>query len=238
MRVINPLLLFTTLVASITLLGVMWQRRLSRRLLLFFVLLVFYVVRSAVLLVAVRLFNPATYANVSELMSLLDIVLQLVLAYSLIHFLTRLRRNAKPAGSRLLGSAVFLFSAALLCAALLTMGVVAALPVYSPVPLDRAIVFTGFVFLLLLLFVRRRGGNTPESRLLIGFSIASAANIIAQYGRTLSAAQNDPTLFLLWAYANAVVWIGVLVFWIIRLRPTSPATLPTRASAQPSAQLT
>ncbi len=221
MRVINGLLLFTTLVASVSLLATLQRRSLIGRLPFFFALLVFYILRSAVLLVALKLFNQAIYLQIADLTSLLDLLLQLALAYSLVRIFTQQRPRAQPAGSRLFGSALFLFSAALLGAALLTLGVVATLPVYSPVPLDRAIVLSGFVFLLLL-FVRHTPAHTPARRVLIGFAVVSVANILAQYGRTISAAHRDPRLFLVCAYANSIVWIAVLVFWIIRLHPAPP----------------
>lgn len=219
MHFINSLLLSVTFIASVTLLVMMQRRNLIGRLYLFFVLLVFYVLRSAVLIIGMKVFDRATYIQVASVMSLVDLGLQLALAYSLIRSLTRLGVSVRgSATSRLRDSALFLFAIALLVAGGLTLGLVSAVPVYSPVPLDRGIIFCGFVFLLLL-FVRNRNANAPESRLLIGFCIVGAANILAQYGRSMAAAQHNPQLFLACAYANIAVWICVLVFWILRLQP-------------------
>lgn len=219
MHFINVLLLSVTFFASVTLLVMMQQRKLSKRLLLFFVLLLFYVLRSAVLIVGMKVFDRATYVQVASFMSLVDLGLQLALAYSLIRSLTELRLNTHaPAPLALRDSALFLFAVALIVAGGLTLGLVFAAPVYSPVPLDRGIIFSGFVFLLLL-FIRNRNANVPEARLLVGFCIVGAANILAQYGRSMAASQHNPRLFLAWAYGNIAVWICVLVFWILRLQP-------------------
>jgi hypothetical protein len=219
MHFTNELLLSVTFLASILLLATMQRRRLIRRLFLFFALLVFYVLRSAVLIFGVKVFDRAAYIQVASLMSLVDLGLQLALAYALIRSFTGPRPTVRgPATPRLQDSALFLFAVALLVAGGLTLGLVSALPIYSPVPVDRGVVFCGLVFLLLL-FVRYRRANVPEARLLIGFCIVSAANILAQFGKTIAAAQNDPRVFLAWAYGNIAVWICVLVFWIFRLQP-------------------
>lgn len=220
MRFTNDLLLAITFLASVSLLVLMRQRRLIRRLFLFFVLLVFYVLRSAVLIIGVKVFDQATYVQLASLMSLVDLGLQLALAYALTRSLTRLRLTARsPATPRLRDSALFLFAVALLVAGALTLALVTAIPIYSPVPLDRGVVFSGLVFLLLL-FVRNRNANVPEARVLIGFCVVGAANILAQFGRTIAAAQHNPEVFLAWAYGNIAVWICVLVFWILRLQPS------------------
>jgi hypothetical protein len=232
MHFINGLLLSVTFIASMLLLAMMRQRSLIRRLFLFFVLLVFYVLRSAILIMGVKVFDRATYVQVASVMSLVDLGLQLALAYSLIRSLTRLRLGSRgPATPGLRNSAVFLFAVDLLVAGALTLALVAAVPIYSPVPLDRGVVFSGLVFLLLL-FVRNRNANVPEARLLIGFCVVGAANILAQFGRTIAAAQHNPELFLAWAYGNIAVWICVLVFWILRLQPSQ-----TKRSDRKTAQL-
>ena len=217
MRFTNGLLLSITFIASMTLLAMMQRRRLIRRLSLFFVLLLFYIFRSALLIVAVRIFARPAYIQLASILSLLDLGLQLALAYSLTRSLTQLRLS--PQGSatpRLRDSPLFLFAVALLVAGGLTLVLVSAFPIDSPVPLDRGIIFTALVFLLLF-FVRNRNANAPEARLLIGFCVVGAANILAQYGRTVAAVQHEPRLFLAWAYGNIAVWVCVLVFWILRL---------------------
>ena len=220
MHFINSLLLSVTFIASITLLAMMQRRRLMRRLFLFFVLLLFYVLRSALLIIGMKVFDRAAYIQIASFMSLVDLGLQLALAYAITRSLTRLRLSARGATTvTLRDSALFLFAVALLVAGGLTLALVSALPIYSPVPLDRGILFSGLVFLLLL-FVRNRNANVPEARLLIGFCIVSAASILAQFGRTIAAAQHNPELFLAWAYGNIAVWICVLVFWILRLQPS------------------
>ena len=226
MRFINGLLLSVTFLASMSLLAVLQRRGLIKRLPLFVVLLVFYILRSAVLIIGAKFFDRATYIQVASLMSLLDLGLQLALAYSLTRSLVQLRLNAEgPTTFRLRDSSFFLFAAAVLVAGGLTLALVSALPIYSPVPLDRGIVFSALVFLLLL-FVRNRNANAPEDHLLIGFCVVSAVNILAQYGRTMAAVQHDPRLFLAWAYGDITVWVCVLLFWILRLQ--SMTRLPAR----------
>ncbi|HEV2577440.1 MAG TPA: hypothetical protein VGU25_09540 [Acidobacteriaceae bacterium] len=224
MRLANVLLLFVTFIASVALLAVMQRRHLIRRLSLFAALLLLYILRAAILQVGMKVFDPASYFQVASLMSLFDLALQLAIAYSLTRRFIQ-SRVTRHAGRRLRDSALFLFAAALLIAGGLTMLLVSVLPDLSPAPLDRGAVFTGFVFLFLLV-LPKRSDNTAERRLLLGFWIVSVASILSQSGRTLAASQHDARLFLVWAYANSLVWVGVLVFWILRLRDTSPATRP------------
>jgi hypothetical protein len=222
MRLANVLLLFVTFIATVTLLAIMQRRRLLRRLSLFVALLLLYILRAVILLAGAKLFDPGQYFQIASLMSLVDLALQLALAYFLTRRLIRSRISGRHLSDRRLrDSALFLFAVALLIAGGVTMLLVSALPGYSPVPLDRGVVFSGLVFLFLLV-VPERSESTAEARLLWGFCVISGANILSQCGRTLAAAQHDPRLFLISAYGNTVVWVGVLVFWILRFQ-TSPA---------------
>jgi len=224
MRLANIALLSFTFIASVTLLAIVQQRKLLRRLSLFVALITLYILRAAVLFVGLRLFDRSTYLQVESVSSLFDLVLQLALAYSLARKFTQSRLNTQHfAGSKLLSSALFLFASCLLVSGILTLLLVSVFPSYAPVPLDRGVVFSGLVFLLLVVFVRQRSEGTAEGRIFLGFCIASMANILSQCGRTLAATRHDPRTFLIWAYANSIVWIGVLVFWILRLQVDSSA---------------
>lgn len=231
MRFANIFLLIVTFIASVTLLTLMQRRKLMRRLYLFVALMLLYIVRAAVLLIGVKLFNPTAYFQVASVLSLFDLVFQLTLAFWLARRLTQPQFGVRAVtGRRIRNSAGILFVAGLLIAAALTTLLVFLLPSYSPVPLDRGIVFTGLVFLFLLVALER-SENTVEGRLLLGFCIVSAANILSQCGRMLAAAQHNPRLFLICAYANTLVWVGVLLFWILRLQTTSPAPRPVTGGA-------
>jgi hypothetical protein len=166
-----------------------------------------------------RLLDRALYVELASVMSLADLALQLAVAWSLIHSFTQARpgRRGRQA-ARFWNSALILFAVGLVVAGALTVVLVSALPIHSPVPLDRGILFSGLMFLLLA-FVPGRTANAPENRLLVGFCAVSTANILAQYGRMFAAAQHDARLFLGWTYANIAVWVCVLVFWILRLQP-------------------
>jgi len=235
MQFINGLLMSVTFFASVTLLVILQQRKLVGRLLLFFVLLVFYVLRSAVLLFGMRAFDRAAYLEIEFFTSLVDLGLQLALAYFLIRSLTRLQHRGPV---RLQNSAWFLFGATLLVAGALTAALGFILPVYSPVPVDREVVLSGLVFLLLV-FVRNRDKSSPEAAVLTGFWVVSAVNILAQFGRTIAASHRDPRLFISWAYANSAMWVCVLVFWILRLAsigkvPDFSGLAASRAESEPN----
>lgn len=226
MRLANILLLLVTLIATGALLAALHRRRLIRRLSLFIALMLFYIARAGILIAGMRLFSLPVNLQLESALSLLDLALQLALAYWLIRRLTQSPLTGRRfTGRRLRDFAWLRFAAALVIAGSLTVLLVAMLPDYSPVPLDRGIAFSGLVFLFLLVFPKRRE-NIVEGRLLLGFCIVSVANILSQCGRTLAAAEHDPRLFLIWAYANTAVWIGVLVFWIVRLQVSSSSGLP------------
>jgi hypothetical protein len=223
MHFTNDVLFWVTLLASLSLLATLQQRRLVKRLAVFFVLLVFYVLRSAALMIGVKALDRAAYVELASAMSLVDLGLQLTLAYSLVRSLTRLRLSTGVSTARSFrDSAPILFAIAILGAGALTVAMVSAVPVHSAVPLDRTIVFSGFVFLLLLLLGDSKA-NSPEGRVLVGFCIVGAANILAQYGRTAAAAEHNARLFLACAYGDVAVWTGALVFWILRLQSTGGA---------------
>ncbi len=126
------------------------------------------------------------------------------------------------------------------------------LPAYSPAPADRGILFTGFLFLTLraiTLIPRQRtpirsaaqpsppplpgsissaappshSSRNPAQAILSGLALYGLAAILSQAGRSLVASHHQAQAFALWSYTNALVWLAVLLFWIIRFAPAAAA---------------
>lgn len=187
-------------------------------------LLFFYIVRSNLLFLLFHHISRTTYATFYSDLSLLDTILQIALAVEL--SLTILRSGSKSPLPRSL-----LISLLLLLAAVFTGVLAAVLPAHSPVPADRGILFTGFLFLLLFawsLFVKL----TPWRRsVLIGLAVIGGSGILSQSAKALAALHHDAHLFSLWSYGSAGAYLIVLLFWVSCCRPgTTKPTLSIQSA--------
>jgi hypothetical protein len=222
-------LLAIGLALQIRLLFLLFSRRMPSQVILFPVLLFFYVLRSSLLFGLFHHISRTAYATVYSGLSLLDILLQIAVAIEL--SLTILRSGSKSLLSRSLPiPLIFLLAAAF------ALALAAVLPSHSPVPADRGVLFTGFLFLLLLAWsfsVRL----TPWRRsVLIGLAAIGGSGILSQSAKAIAASHHNAHLFSLWSYGNAGAYLTVLLFWVFCCKPvtTTPA-LSVQSAGSPKA---
>lgn len=208
MAIAQITLLVISLALEIWLLFLLFRRRMTSQVVLLSTLLFFYIVRSSLLFWLPHHISRTAAATLDSWSSLLDIMLQIALAVEL--SLAILRSGSKSLLPR--GLLIPLF---FLLAAAFTGALAAVLPAHSPFPADRGTLFTGFLFLLLLVwsfFVRL----TPWRRsVLIGLAAIGASGILSQSARAIAALHHNAHPFSLWAYGNAEVYLIVLLFWVL-----------------------
>ena len=208
-----------------TLLLLLVSRGLASDLPWFAGLLAFYILRSAALYFLFGHVASAVYGGLYLGLSLADIVLQLAVMLELAPAILPRLSALGRAG---------LLSALVLAAAALAFAVTLPLPSHSPAPPDRAILFTGFLVLLLLLASRLSAANRIQERILGGLAVTDGAAAVAQLGRTIAAAHRSRQAFTAWSLSAAAVYLAVILFWIFALVPrradgASPGALAARS---------
>ena len=104
-------------------------------------------------------------------------------------------------------------------------------PSHSPVPADRAIIFTGFLFLLLFGWSFSVRLAPWRRSVLIGLAAIGGSGIFPRSPqKLLRQLTTTPHLFSLWSYGNAGAYLIVLFFWVLRCQPvTTTATRPVQS---------
>jgi hypothetical protein len=224
---LNQTLFALAILLQIALIILLLRRRLASHLRIFTALLIFYCLRSAVLVALAHLItlphHPSftAYAALATVLSLADLLLQCALAVALARTVLASEPGPHPARLLLLALALFLL------AALLTAGLVMVLPARSPAPADRGVLFPALLFLELFAWSTWRPSTwRPADRLthaiLVGLAAFGAASVLSQAGKCLSAAHRDRPTFAASTYLSTSAYLAVLVFWILRCRAGQP----------------
>ncbi len=211
-------LLVIGLALQIWLLFLLFSRRMASQVVLFSPLLFFYPVRSTLLFGLSHHISRTAFETLYSWLSLLDIMLQIAVAVELSLAILR-------SGSKSLLPRGLLIPLLFLVAAAFTTAVTAVLPAQSPVPADRGVLFTGFLFLLLLAWSLSVRLTLWRRSVLIGFAAIGGSGILSQSAKTIAALHHNAHLFSFWSYENAGVYLIVLLFWVLCCRPF--ATTPT-----------
>ena len=224
MAIAQTVLLVIALVLQVWLLFLLFRGRLASQVVLLSALLCFYIVRSSLLFGLSHYISRTAFETLYSWLSLLDIILQIAVAVELSLAILR-------SGSKLLLRLSLLIPLCFLIAAAFARALTAVLPTHSPVPADRGVLFTGFLFLLLLAWsvsVRL----TPWRRsVFIGLAVIGGSGILSQSVKTIAALHRNVHLFSFWSYENAAAYLIVLLFWVLCCKPftTNPATSVPRA---------
>lgn len=215
--VINNSLWIFGLMLQCTLLLLVCTRGIARRLPVFTVLLAFYPLRSALLFALYGHLGPTTYHATYNGLSLLDLLLQLLVAIEIAAHL--LRAYGKPGLRR---SLLFILLPCIAWAG--TILDVSMLPANSPIPPDRLQIFDSLVMVLLCILVFLWPAVTLLRRVAIGFAFYGAVNLLATAGRTVAADHRDARAFSRWSYTLTAAWLLVVLCWIFVLKPASEST--------------
>jgi hypothetical protein len=223
------------------LLTLLFLRGVARRLPFFTTLLAFYLLRSLSLYALFGHIDADAYAFWFNALDLVDLLLQILVVWELFRA-TRSNSAAstgdaiQPASSTLRHAALF---AALLLISAATSWIISVVVPSSPrAPLDRGVLLTGGVMLLAALLSIPKSDSVRPSlprRLLFGFGVLGATNILCQIERSLAAFHRAPVPFLRWSWIEAVAYLAVVLFWIWTIAMHPLRTLPEVESAPQAA---
>lgn len=203
------------------LLGVMLLRGAARSLPLFTVLVAVYISRSVFLFAAFGHMSPAAYSLVYQMLSALDVVLQVVVAWEL-YCDGRQNRGMRVGAESSLVSGSLPRHLAVFCmigtaSAAAAWGISRVIPASPHSPIDRGVLFPSLLMIGVAAVVAFGHWNRPGSiprRVLFGFAFFGAVSVASQIGRTLAGLHRDGQLFARWSYAEAFAYIAVLLFWL------------------------
>jgi hypothetical protein len=215
MSAINLCLWGAGLGLQLTLVAVLFLRRVARRFPIFTLLVIFYVLRSVTLFALFDYLARSTYSQLYDFLSLADLCLQILLAGEIAFSI--LRQSSGWTWSRM--AKVALFAALALGVA---GGVAALLPTPGSVPVDRGAAFAAVLMVLLLLWavLARVAGATR--RIAEGFAVYGIVSVLAGIARSYAALHRNAGAYAASSYAQAGIYMAVVVYWLFTLK-TEPA---------------
>ena len=176
----------------------------------------FYLLRSAGLVAFSHLLSRSSYALVFSGLGVADVLLQTAVTWELFSAARPYApaRRLAAFGGMMVGAAAFAVVAAKLIAA-------------SPrAPIDRSVVFSGALFLLVWIASLFMGSASLPLRILTGFAAYGGVGILCQMERTMAAAHRDAAGFGRWSYVEAAGYLAAIVYWICLLPRSGSAGVP------------
>lgn len=208
---LNTLLWTLSIALQLTLLVALFKRRLARRVPIFAAMIGFYLFRSILLYVVFNHIDLAAYHALYDNLQIVDLLFQAAVSIEIAIHLTRaqtgwtLRRSLTP---------IALLALSILC----TVLAVTLLPSQAPIPADRSQLF--FSFLMILLFAWAQSLPATLARpIAAGFALYGIVNVSATFGRTYAALRADAPAYALWSYALAAIYLVVVLYWLLNLKP-------------------
>jgi hypothetical protein len=213
---INDVFWSLGLASQCALFALLFLRGLARRLPLFTALLAFYLLRSILLVALSGRIDSDAYTATYNGLSILDLLLQLLVAIEIATHLTRISGGWATRRDILFAMPCLAFGA--------TWLVCQMLPIVTRLPPDRLQLFNWFALLLLGIWSLTLPTNDPPAlsllrRASVGLAVYGLLGICATIARTLAAAHRDARLFAESSYILPIAWLLVVVGWIILLKP-------------------
>jgi hypothetical protein len=213
------------LASQCCLFALLFLRGIARRLPFFTALLAFYLLRSILLVVLFGHVDPDAYSTTYSGLSVLDLLLQLLVAIEIAVRLTRISGGWATRRDMLFVLPCLAFGA--------TWLVCQMLPTVTRLPPDRLQLFNWFALLLLGVWSLTLPTNAPSAmsilrRVSVGLAAYGLLGILATIARTLAAAHRDARRFAESSYILPIAWLLVVLCWIVLLNPQfdSHAPLP------------
>ncbi len=222
----NLTLWILSLALQAMLLAVLLTRGIARRLPVFGSLVAFYIVRSISLHGLAGRIPPFAYTLILTGLAFVDILLQTAVAWEL--FSSTAIQPLEPGGSARKPPITLLlhdsltrrlaaFAVLMLAATALALFFATSVHGSPRAPMDRGVLFTSILFILVWLMCRTNSAVTV-SRILLGFALYSGAGTVCQMERTRTALHRDITAFTYWSYAGPVTYLIVILLWILLLK--------------------
>ncbi len=188
--------------------------RLALRMPVFVLLIAFYMVRSLILYGIFVHLDRAAYSHLYAVFSLVDLILQVVLAIEIIVYALRAGR---PSTQR----RKLRVTAALAAGAILAAGFAMAVPEHGRIPFDRGIVFATLLMLFVLLWMIFARINGPHRRVAEGFVTYGIVAILAGIGRNAAILSHSQALFLGASYTQSGIYLLIVLYWILTIRQST-----------------
>lgn len=214
MSTVNLFVWVAGLVLQLALSAALFLRGNARRFPVFASLIVFYLVRSVLLFALFGFVARDTYAQLYDMLSWTDLLLQTLLAAEI--GLAILRQSGgwdSVSPRRAAIGSVFVF-----IACVVALGIAAVLPAPGRIPIDRGAAFAAVLMLFLLAWtIAIRLSGTPR-RIVEGFAVYGAAGVAFGLERSYAALYRNGSAYAAASYAEAGIYMAVVVYWLITLR--------------------
>jgi hypothetical protein len=178
---------------------------------MFAILIAFYVVRSLILYCIFTHLDVVAYNHLKDVLSLVDLVLQIVLALEIALHTLRALPPTHP-GRRLH------FAAPLTAGAILAVILALAVPETARVPFDRGIVFTALLALLLFAWMTLAKVTGSQRLIAGGLAFYGIIAVLAAIGRNYSILYRSPAGFLTASYTQSGAYLLIALYWILTIR--------------------
>jgi hypothetical protein len=220
---INDSVLALGLLLQGSLLALLFTRRIAHRLPLFTALLAFYLLRSALLFTLSGHIDSDAYTDLYNGLSVLDLLLQLVVAIEIAIRLTRVSGGFTTRRDMLFVLPCLAFGATWLTCELL--------PIVTRLPPDRLQLFDWFALLLLGVWSLTLPTHDPPAlslirRISFGLATYSLLGVCTTIARTLAAAHRNARLFAESSYILPIAWLLIVLCWIVILKPQQAIPAP------------
>ena len=205
---INDSLWSVSLVLQIGLLALVFLRDLAGRLPSFTVLLVFYPLRAAALFFLSGHMAADDYTAMYRGLAVLGLLLPIIVAAEIS---LRLWSGLGRAQWGLLLVPVVAWLGA--------MWLWSILPIKGPLRPDRVEMFGSLLMILLFGFALKARTTGILRKVIGGLATFGIVDLMATAGKGFAAAHRDADTFAGWSYASSGVYLLVVLFWMVALRP-------------------
>jgi hypothetical protein len=202
------------LILQLVLSVALFVRGIARRFPVFASLIVFYVVRSVLLFALFSFVTRDAYAQLYDILSWTDLLLQILLALEIALAILRESGGWDSVSPR--RAAIGMVLAFIACA--VALGVAALLPAPGRVPVDRGAAFAAVLMLFLLAWaISLRLSGTPR-RIVEGFALYGVAGVAIGLERSYAALYRNAAAYAAGSYAQAGIYMAVVMYWLLTLR--------------------
>lgn len=212
-EVLNRCLWLAGLLLQAALLVALVMRREARRFPAFTLLIAFYTARTTLLYALSGHLPAATYGQLYETLSWLDLALQMLVAAEIARHIVHQRTG----WSWRVGGMLLLFLAVAGCGSWFAAMMVRP---YPRISVDRGQAFTSCFMLLLLGWTWWRSTFGPVRRIVEGFALYGLVVLLAEPARIQAFVNRNPRTYLASSYAPAIAYLGILIFWLLTVRTT------------------
>jgi len=205
---INNSLWAVGLVLQCGLLALVFLRGIAGRVPSFTVLLAFYPVRAALLFFLAGHIALDDYASLYRGLALAGLLIPLVVAAEIGWSIWKVSGRGRW-GLWLVPVAAWAIA----------WGVWRVLPDRAPVPPDRVQLFGSVMMILLCGFAVAWRVRGVLRTAVIGLAVFGVVDLLTTAGKSFAAMHRDVAAFAGWSYASSGVYLMVVVFWMVALRP-------------------